>query len=288
MSIALPIAGLAIIMKTVPDYKKFFREEEGIPRKYWGEKAAGCIIVAKDTGRILLSKRGIEAEEPGTWGTWGGKLDAGEDEMQALAREVEEETGYEVDKVQPLYVFRDGNFEYHNYLVLVPFEFVPKLNREENVDSMWVDYGKWPSNLHFGLKALILNAGHKIRKVIDLIKKKKDAPIAPKKKMTEDIITLDHEGLVDVGTYGYKMSSPYGLLTYGHDPISRIFYLYKVMVPNENERNKGYSKQLLEYFFQIVKRSNGAIEVGSYTTSGLAWTKHVVERLAQQYNVPLI
>lgn len=287
MPITLPFAGLGIIMTSAPNYKKFFQEEEGIPRKYWGEKAAGCIIISKDTGRILLAKRGVEAEEPGTWGTWGGKLDAGENAKQAVSREVEEETGYEVIKVQPLYVFRDGDFEYHNFLVVVPFEFTPKLNWE-NDDSMWVEYGKWPSNLHFGFEALILNSGHKIRKVIDLIKKKKDTTTAPKKKLNEDMITLDREGLVDVGTYGFKMSSSYGFLLYGHDPISKVFYLYRVVVPRESDQNQGHSKKLLEYFFQIVKQNGGAVEPGSYTTSGMAWTKHVVERLAQQYNVPLI
>ena len=42
---------------------------------FWGKQGAGCIILAKDTGRICLPHRSQYVEQPGTWGTWGGAID---------------------------------------------------------------------------------------------------------------------------------------------------------------------------------------------------------------------
>jgi putative nucleotidyltransferase with HDIG domain len=144
--------------------------------RYWdsGNGAAGCIFIAKDTGRILLPHRSGQVLEPHTWGTWGGKVDEGETPAQAAVREIEEETGYDGEyKLTKLWVFEDPEvgFQYHNYLVIVPMEFHPKLNWETD-DAKWVEWGEWPHPLHFGLQALLKNAGTKIKRVVRLIKKK--------------------------------------------------------------------------------------------------------------------
>ena len=158
------------------DNDDFSREE---PR-YWGAEAAGCIFIAKDTGRILLLKRSSEQDptvgvmEPGTWGIAGGKIDWGEEPKDAVIREVEEEVGYDGEyKLIYLWTFedREQGFKYHNFMALVSTEFSPKLNWE-NESSRWVEYGHWPHPMHFGLKALIDHAGPKIERVVKLIKKK--------------------------------------------------------------------------------------------------------------------
>ena len=39
---------------------------------FWGKQGAGSLVVAKDTGRILLAHRSRAVEQPNTWGVWGG------------------------------------------------------------------------------------------------------------------------------------------------------------------------------------------------------------------------
>lgn len=42
-------------------------------------------------GRLLLAQRGPQGDQPGLWEFPGGKVDAGESQQQALARELKEE-----------------------------------------------------------------------------------------------------------------------------------------------------------------------------------------------------
>jgi 8-oxo-dGTP diphosphatase len=53
-------------------------------------------IVTDDAGRLLLVKRGHEPEA-GRWSLPGGRVNPGEDDGQALVREVREETGLRVE-----------------------------------------------------------------------------------------------------------------------------------------------------------------------------------------------
>jgi 8-oxo-dGTP pyrophosphatase MutT (NUDIX family) len=127
------------------------RDETG----FWGRQGAGVIFLAKDTGRVLLAQRSTDVLEPLTWGTWGGAIDNNEDPRQAASREVVEEAGYDGQfELIPLLVYENGSFRYHNFLAIVPGEFDPTLNWETNTFA-WVTLGEWPSDLHFGLQALL-------------------------------------------------------------------------------------------------------------------------------------
>ena len=94
-------------------------------------------------------------EEPHTWGVWGGKFDGNEGPLEAVKREVEEETGHSANGIKfvPSYVYKDGSFSYHNYIAIIEKEFEPQLDWETE-DFEWCDINKFPKGLHFGLKAL--------------------------------------------------------------------------------------------------------------------------------------
>ena len=75
---------------------------------FFGKQGAGCIFVAKSTGRFLLGLRSEHVEQPGFYGTWGGAIDGNEDPKSATIREVHEETGYngEILEIIPLFIFK--------------------------------------------------------------------------------------------------------------------------------------------------------------------------------------
>lgn len=127
-------------------------------QRYFGDGGgAGCVVLAQSTGRLLLSKRSENVEEPHTWGTWGGAIEPGSSPRRTAVDELFEETGYDGPlKLEPLCVFRSpgGGFLYHNHLAIVPDEFTPWDSRETE-EARWVDVGDWPEPLHFGLRHLI-------------------------------------------------------------------------------------------------------------------------------------
>jgi len=125
---------------------------------FYGKAAAGGIFVAQNTGRLLFALRSGTVEQPHTWGSFGGAINPGETPDQAMAREIQEEAGYNGQfKIVPLYVFKKGTFRYSNFLIRVPREFTPKLNWE-SADSRWTTLDDLPSPLHFGITALLNDA----------------------------------------------------------------------------------------------------------------------------------
>jgi 8-oxo-dGTP pyrophosphatase MutT (NUDIX family) len=118
---------------------------------------AGIIPFCEKTKRFLLGFRSCYVLEPNTYGGFGGKLDIDEgiDETIEMAakRELEEETGFSGNiKLIKGFVFKEINFEYHNYIGLVSEEFHPVLNWE-NDESRWMTYDELLRlrSKHFGL-----------------------------------------------------------------------------------------------------------------------------------------
>ena len=136
----------AILESSEDDAANEERQEE---TGYWGEEGAGCLILAKDTGRFLISQRSDEVPEPGTWGTWGGAIDGEETPEETVRREVAEETGYDGELgLRKLYTYKDGDkFRYYNFLATVTEEFEPEPD-SETADAKWVEFGDWPDPLH--------------------------------------------------------------------------------------------------------------------------------------------
>lgn len=95
--------------------------------------AAGCLVVARDTGRILANFRSGQVAQGGSISTWGGALEENEQPEDAAKRELNEETGYSGPvQMQPVWVFSNNKYEYHNFLAIVPTEFRTNLNHESN------------------------------------------------------------------------------------------------------------------------------------------------------------
>ena len=137
----------------IVDYK-----QGGVPINYWGNSGSGVLLKAKDTGRYLVVKRSEWVNEPNTWGIISGSRDGDETPIQTALRELKEETGIVIQPkdLQPNYVFKDGDFTFHNFIGTVDKEFKPILDWE-NSDYMWTDLENLPTPTHFGLQKLVAN-----------------------------------------------------------------------------------------------------------------------------------
>ena len=145
----------------------FFEDlEEQVPQEFYGNQGAGILFLARDTGRVLLSLRSAEVNEPHTWGVVGGAIDSGESPERAARREAKEELGFQgkIERLIPAYTFKTKGFKYHNFVGIVPSEFTPTLDFE-NDDAQWFDIDRLPKPLHFGLEYLFQNAKHLIRQM---------------------------------------------------------------------------------------------------------------------------
>lgn len=116
-------------------------------------KAVGVCFYANATGRYLFLLRNDE-RYPGSWGLPGGKLDPGENLLECLLRECEEELGSvpAYNRLVPLEKFtsQDQSFVYHTFWCDVDQEFVPVLN-QEHTGYAWIASGSWPRPMHPGL-----------------------------------------------------------------------------------------------------------------------------------------
>lgn len=123
---------------------------------FWGKQGAGCLFLAKDTGRFCIAHRSPNVEQPNTWGTWGGAIDSGENPKDAVQREVNEEAGYHGPlELIPLYVFKHtSGFRYYNFLAVVETEFTPVMDWETQ-GFEWCKWGEWPDPLHPGMTLLL-------------------------------------------------------------------------------------------------------------------------------------
>ena len=116
-------------------------------------EGVGTFIYSTSTHRYLFLLRN-STKYAGTWGLAGGKIDANEQILASLTRELKEELGHEFHniKVIPIEKFTsdNGNFAYHTFLISVEEEFVPILNYEHRGYS-WVSLEDHPKPLHPGV-----------------------------------------------------------------------------------------------------------------------------------------
>jgi 8-oxo-dGTP pyrophosphatase MutT (NUDIX family) len=86
--------------------------------------AAGIVVRAADTGRVLLLQRAISDDDPagGFWEAPGGKLDPGETPQEAAVREWAEETGRPLPEGEPGGSWTSRNGVYQGFVHTVPCE----------------------------------------------------------------------------------------------------------------------------------------------------------------------
>jgi ADP-ribose pyrophosphatase len=96
--------------------------EDRSEREYPQRPLAGVGAVVWDGARVLLAQRGKPPAQ-GVWSLPGGMIELGETAVQAVAREVREECGIEVEVGEVLGVFDpifrdpDGRIRYHYVVV---------------------------------------------------------------------------------------------------------------------------------------------------------------------------
>ena len=104
------------------------------------EVAAGVIRLAD--GRFLLGKRAEDAVYAGYWEFPGGKVERGESPAEALARELDEELGIQVEGLWP-WIVREHHYEHADvrlYFFEVP-HWSGTVNDHVHSDLKWVDAG---------------------------------------------------------------------------------------------------------------------------------------------------
>ena len=116
-------------------------------------EGVGTFIYCTTTHRYLFLLRN-SSKYSGTWGLAGGKIEAGEQLLESLYRELNEEIGIDFNsaKVIPIEKFTSdkNKFTYHTFLIPVNIEFTPTLNHEHR-GYCWVSLDDHPKPLHPGV-----------------------------------------------------------------------------------------------------------------------------------------
>lgn len=116
-------------------------------------EGVGAFIYCTTTKRYLFLLRNT-AKYSGTWGLVGGGIEPGENILDSLLREIQEELGGTIQdpRLIPIEKFTsdNGKFTYHTFIAPVDSEFVPELNNEHR-GYCWVSLEDHPKPLHPGV-----------------------------------------------------------------------------------------------------------------------------------------
>lgn len=114
----------------------------------WKEGEYGlvvCVWVYDGKGNFLLTRRAPEKSFAGTWENSGGAARAGEESLQAIVRELHEETGIVADpgEFEKINTGRDDTAYYDFYCLSHPADLSEiRLLPGETDDVMWADYDR--------------------------------------------------------------------------------------------------------------------------------------------------
>lgn len=112
----------------------------------WGKGEYGlvvCVWVADGKGNILLTRRAPEKTFAGTWENSGGAAQAGETSLQAITRELYEETGIRANPEEFQLIGsgsdRNAHFDYYTLVRDTPLDQVV-LQAGETDAAKWVTF----------------------------------------------------------------------------------------------------------------------------------------------------
>lgn len=131
-----------------------FQNFQQLREEKYRKTAAGILLIAEDTGKILLLKRPKGSKFGNAWGLLSGTKESGETSKETILREVEEEVQFSRSQIKNLTkVGEDIRNKTHIDLFVAntPSELKPKLD-EENDDAQWFKLKNIPSNTTPDLK----------------------------------------------------------------------------------------------------------------------------------------
>ncbi len=137
----------------------------------WQGVSACAIVLAEDTGRVLV-KQCVPADSDGPeWGTWTADVLAGQSPLQVAINAIAGRCAYEGDlALSRLTPFSDARFcVQHNYVAVVPQEFEPRLG-DACLGHQWCELDRLPQPLSPALAHLLDRAGSDVRAMADLYK----------------------------------------------------------------------------------------------------------------------
>ena len=124
-----------------------------------------CCAVFDPDGRLLLLQRHQDDLGGGMWATPGGRQDKGEDPAITAMREVEEETGIELDELVYLGLHElrmpHGVAHMRTYKAYVPRGIEIRINSEEHSDHQWFDVSELTASedIIWGLPTTLVDFG---------------------------------------------------------------------------------------------------------------------------------
>lgn len=129
-------------------------------------------IILKDN-KLLTIKRKTEPW-PGMYGLPGGHIKEGENKIEALKREIKEETGFEIEVNESDFLGTE-EFEYKSRIFRVIFYKVKITGGIENFKEEEVEEIKWLSLEEFSQNLKEFNfSPQKIKKILNIINKSRN------------------------------------------------------------------------------------------------------------------
>ncbi len=126
----------------IPYYDMLFKE----PPIDFSPKFEVVACIVDDGEHFLLLKRHPDKPEGGTWCLPAGKIEPGETPVQAMFRELEEETGYHAQGVDAQHVtssfvrYPTYDFIFHLFAIKIPARFEVCFEPQAHTEFRWVTY----------------------------------------------------------------------------------------------------------------------------------------------------